>query len=77
MGYRWLIFQLGHEQQNRGRQRLGDLRSGLTKQPPEDLPTKFLGKADRIGNFVFEEFSNESDREPLSLAQIRTLEPCA
>ncbi len=40
-------------------------------QNAAEFPTKFLGKADMIDIFAFEEFPNESGRKPLSLAQIR------
>jgi hypothetical protein len=40
----------------------------------KNFSTKLLGNAGRIGIFAFEEFSHESGRKPLSLAQIRRLE---
>ncbi len=39
----------------------------------KDVPTKLLDNAARMAIFAFEEFSHESDRKLLSLAQIRQL----
>jgi len=41
----------------------------------KNFSTKFLGKAERMAIFSFEEFPHESGRKPLFLAQIRRLEP--
>ncbi len=54
-----------------------DREGGPNKSRCKNFPTKFLGKADRISIFRVEVFPNESHRKPLSLAQIRRLEPCA
>jgi hypothetical protein len=52
--------------------------SAASKSPLcQDFSPKFVGKADWMDIFAFEELSHESGRKPLSLAQIRTLEPCA
>ena len=63
------------------RWRLSGSSSGIRTRLPQphppgttEWPTKLLGKADRIDIFVFEEFSHESGRKPLSHAQIRRLE---
>ena len=48
-----------------------------TESAARNFPVKFLGNAGRMGIFAFEDFSHESGRKPLFLAQIRSLERCA
>ena len=52
-------------------------RSKRHPSTKRNIPTIFLGKVERMAIFAFEEFSHEFGRKPLSLAQIRRLEPCS